>query len=288
MSGLDNKVIFFLKGDTLKDTSNKKVSITPEGMSEAQVEQEENDGVSIKCINFNTTGCLKFDLDGNFLNDPWTIDWWEKDTDLTIKLSSVFTNTVESSGCLSIGFIANGTGKRNHANFSSNGTDYFIQNHEFGVDKENIWVHRACVYDGNKYRFFQDGKLHEEVEAPGPLYVRDKFQMGRWRVKEVQLAKKIYNFRVSTCVRWKEDFIPQKEVYTKPPLPEEIEVNKLTEEATLSEIASTLVKLKEKVEAVLAISTITKSRPTLNNQIDKGTLESYEDIKATLDIPKDK
>lgn len=250
MAGLDNNVLFYLKGDSLADSSFNNIGITPTGMTEAQIEDEQIGDTLIKCINFNTTGCLKFNLDSSFFDKPWTLDWWEKDTNLTAKLSSIFTNIIASSGGASFGVLSNGANQRNITNMSANGSAYITQNMKFGDDIQGEWVHRAVVFTGNEYKYYQNGTLYHTF-AGASCYKRDAFQMGRWRTSAVALDKKVYNFRLSNTIRYTEDFTPSPDEYTE----EEFDGITIDPLAPLASLNDILIKVKEIKEANVKLQT---------------------------------
>lgn len=246
MTGIDENVVFLLKGDSLEDFSGNKVAISLTNMTTAQIE-DENNKIDIKCINFNTPGFLKFSIDPGFLASQFTIDWWEKDENTGAGLSSVLNNVVGSSGGNSIGIISNGPGKRNHINLSYNGSSFIVSNYEFGEDKIGEWVHRAVVYDGASYKFYQNGVLYTTLEDARAVYQKGNFQIGRWRTTAKALNKKVYNFRISKCIRWTKDFKPRIMVYGEIDK-DQSNGEKLGEDATLYDIAEKLEEVATKIK----------------------------------------
>ena len=248
MAGLDDKVIFYLTGESFKDSSYNKVEITPTGMTEAQIEDDVIGDTAIKCINFNTTGCLKFNLDANFLKSPFTIDWWEYDSSATSSkssLSSLFTNITASSGGSSFGFPSSGSTKTRHtANFSNNGSSYFSQDFIAGDTILDRWVHRALVYDGSRYVCYQDGEEYAVLNNASSCYVRNGFQMGRWRASAYALNKKVFSFRLSSTVRYDGNFQPVPQIYTDT-VEGGVNIEELSENATLNEINEKIMEVKE-------------------------------------------
>lgn len=207
MTLLSTNTVFALKGDSLNDFSPYAIEITPMTMTEAQIVDEEIQGTPIKCIDFNTAGYLSFTLDSTFLQNPFTIEWWEKDTNLSAKLSAVFTNVTTTSGA-GFGLLNNGAGQRNITNMSANGSTYFASNHKFGDDVLNIWTHRAVVFTGSEYRYYQNGTLYTTIAKSDVCQKNDTFQMGRWRATGSALSKKIYNFRIEAKQLYYGDFVP--------------------------------------------------------------------------------
>ena len=256
MAGLDSNVLFYLTGESFTDSSYNKVSITPTGMTEAQIEDDMIGDTAIKCINFNTSGCLKFNLDANFLKSPFTIDWWEYDSSATSSkssLSSLFTNITASSGGSSFGFPSSGSTKTRHtANFSSNGSSYFSQDFIAGDTILDRWVHRALVYDGSRYVCYQDGEEYAVLNNASSCYVRNGFQIGRWRSSAYALNKKVFSFRVSSTIRYNGNFQPVPEIYNDL-IEGGVNIEELNENATLNEINEKIIEIREGYDTLRAL-----------------------------------
>lgn len=215
MSVISTKTIFAIKGDSLEDFSAFSIPVTANAMTEAHIVDEELQGKAIKCLDFSTTGYLAFNLDTSFFQNPFTIEWWEKDYKTTgATLSAVFTNVATK---YSLGLANNNTvDLRNITNLSSNGSANFALNLKYGDAIANEWVHRAFVYTGTDYRFYQNGILYTTVNNASTLYsANTAFQMGRWRTSGGALCKKIYNFRVESRQLYYEDFTPNADPITK-------------------------------------------------------------------------
>ena len=245
MAGLDKNVLFCLNGESFEDSSYNKIAITNNNLTEANIIDEEIDGHPIKCIDFNTTnGYLSFNLDDNFFNGAWTIDWWEKDGDYT-SLSGLFTNMVTSSGnYFGIGRYQSGT--NTFVNMASSGS-YFINTQAVGNDKVGEWVHRAIVFNGvDKYDFYENGTLFKTTTNTKKAYNgKSAFQMGKWRATTTVLNRKVYNFRVSNIARYTEDFTPEVKKYEKESISIDINIDNLLEGATLVDISNKIKEIKE-------------------------------------------
>ena len=248
MAGLDSKVLFLLNGESFEDSSYNQIVITNNGMTEAQIVDEEINGHQIKCIDFNTTSYLSFKLDTTFFRRSWTLDWWEKDSGIDNGLSGLFTNIVASSGKNSFGVGANKIGQRNFLNMSSTGTtSYFASTYDIGADIYDEWVHRAIVCDAEngEYRVYVNGYLYSTLKSSEKCYEGyNVFNIGRWRTSAIALNKKVYNLRLSETIRYSEDFIPQVEKYTDT-IEGGVVIEDLLEGATLIDISNKIKEIKE-------------------------------------------
>ena len=245
MAGIDKNTLFCLTGESLNDSSYSNIKITNNGLLESNIEDEEIEGQPIKCINFNKTGgYLTFNLDDSFLKEAWTIDWWEKDSSQYDGLSGLFTNMVASSGSY-FGIGKYTAGNRTFVNMAENGS-YFMNTQPVGNDMPDIWVHRAIVFNGvNTYNMYENGKLYKTISTTKKAYNnKNTFQMGRWRATNTALHRKIYNFRVSSCARYTEEFTPSVEKYTEEPN-NNIVIDALLEDATLIDISNKVKELKD-------------------------------------------
>ena len=245
MAGIDKNTLFCLTGESFNDSSYNNINITSTGLTEANIEDEEIEGQTIKCINFNTTnGYLTFTLDDSFFKEAWTIDWWEKDSSTYPGLSGLFTNMVASSGNY-FGIGKYTTGKRTFVNMAENGS-YFMSNQPIGDDMSDVWVHKAIVFDGlSTYKIYVEGKLYATISNTKKAYSgKNTFQMGRWRTEKYALHRKIYNFRVSSCARYTEEFTPSIEKYTEE-VKNHIVIDALLEDATLIDISNKVKELKD-------------------------------------------
>lgn len=214
MTKLLDSTLFALNGSTLNDCSLFSVPVTANSMTTAQIEDEEIQGKPVKCIYFNTTGYLSFNLDSTFFSSPWTVEWWEKDEGSAGTTCAVFTNIVVSSGGPSIGFINNSSTGRNMMNLSVNGSSYLYQDQIIGTNSVGSWVHRVVCYTGNDYKVYENGKLLKTFSSSATVYPINTFQMGRFRTTSAKLNKKIYNFRVVSEILYEDDFTPSTEDFT--------------------------------------------------------------------------
>lgn len=245
MAGIDKNTLFCLTGESFNDSSYSNINITNTGLTEVNIEDEEIEGQPIKCINFNTTsGYLTFNLDDSFFKEAWTIDWWEKDSSTYPGLSGLFTNMVASSGNY-FGIGKYTAGKRTFVNMAENG-NYFMSTQVVGNDTTDIWVHRAIVFNGvDTYSMYENGKLYTTITNTKKAYNnKQAFQMGRWRTEKYALHRKIYNFRVSSCARYTEEFTPSVEKYTEE-AKNNIVIDALLEDATLIDISNKIKELKD-------------------------------------------
>lgn len=245
MAGIDKNTVLCITGESFSDSSYNNINITNTGLTEANIENEEIEGQPVKCINFNTTnGYLTFNLDDSFFNESWTIDWWEKDSTTYPGLSGLFTNMVASSGNY-FGIGKYTEGKRTFINMASSGS-YYVNTQPVGNDSPDVWVHRAIVFNGvDTYNMYQNGKLYTTITNTKKAYNnKQTFQMGRWRTNSYALHRKIYNFRVSSCVRYTEEFTPSIEKYTEE-AKDHIVIEQLQEGATLAEISNKIKELKD-------------------------------------------
>lgn len=213
MTKLSNSTLFALNGSTLNDFSLFGVPVTANSMTVSQIEDEEIQGKAIKCINFNNAGWLAFNLDSTFLNSPWSIEWWEKDIKTGGAVSAMFTNSVDSSANASGVLCTTSTNQRCITNMTAQGSSsYFVSNKQFGDDIIDEWAHRAMVFDGTNYTFYQNGVQYLTFTG-SPWKNIDTFQIGRWRNSAGTLAKKIYNLRVEGKVLYTENFTPSIEPF---------------------------------------------------------------------------
>lgn len=217
MAGLNKNVIFFMSGSSLEDNYTE-TAVTANSMNEANIIQDNNNGYPVKCIDFSTSGgFLSMKIDSSFLQEPFTIDWWEKDANTTLSSTvGLFGNTLASSGGHSFAFLST-SGKRNLANLSSNGSSYFAQDAPIGNVTSN-WVHRACIFNGSQYKFFENGILYTTINGTACMNTatsNSDFALGRFRTGTTALGKRIYNFRVMKGIAWEDNFKPSKEVYTE-------------------------------------------------------------------------
>lgn len=245
MAGIDKNTLFCLTGESFNDSSYNNINITSTGLTEANIEDEEIEGQPIKCINFNTTnGYLTFNLDDSFFKEAWTIDWWEKDSTEYPGLSGLFTNMTSSSGSY-FGIGKYTEGKRTFVNMADNGS-YFMNTQVMGNDTADIWVHRAITFNGvDTYNIYENGKLYTTITNTKKTYNnKQTFQMGRWRTNNYALHRKIYNFRVSSCVRYREEFTPNAEKYAEE-VKNHIVIDALLEDATLVDISNKIKEIKE-------------------------------------------
>lgn len=219
MSFIDENVIFCLMGNEFRDSSSNATPITINGMNGNQIIESENEGKKVKAIDFNTTGYLTFNLNGSFLQNEYTIDWWEFDNGNATATSSLFTNITTSTGnyYFALASTKSGDALRNIIGISSKPSASYdiLSNFSIGTEIKNEWVHRAVVFDkkNGMYRFFENGKLFVEVAKTAVPQKCDTFQMNRFRATNAALQKKIYNFRVSNSVRYIEEFIPDATQY---------------------------------------------------------------------------
>lgn len=267
MAGIDKNTLFCLTGESYMDSSYNNINITATGLSEANIEDEEIEGQPIKCINFNTTnGYLTFNMNDSFFNNAWTIDWWEKDSSTYPGLSGLFTNMVASSGNY-FGIGKYTVGKRTFVNMAENG-DYFMSTQAVGNDTTDIWVHKAIVFNGiSTYSIYVNGKLYTTITNTKKAYNnKQTFQMGRWRATNYALHRKIYNFRVSSCARYTEEFTPSAEKYTEEPN-NNIVIDELLEGATLLDISNKIKEVKD-------VNTHIKERLTIH--LNKKGIETFE------------
>lgn len=245
MAGIDKNTVLCITGESFSDSSYNNIKLNVIGLTEDNIEDEEIEGQAIKCINFNTTnGYLTFNLDDSFLNEAWTIDWWEKDSTTYPGLSGLFTNMVASSGNY-FGIGKYTEGKRTFVNMSSSGS-YFINTQPVGNDSPDIWVHRAIVFNGvDTYSMYENGKLYTTITNTKKAYNnKQTFQMGRWRTNNYALHKKIYNFRVSSSNRYDGEFTPNPDKYTEP-VKNHIVIDKLLGDANLIDISNKIKEIKE-------------------------------------------
>lgn len=209
---ITKNTIFSLRGDTLLDSSAYNTQITLNGgFSEAQIVDDEINGIPVKCVDFNNVGYLSFTLDGSFLVEPFTIEWWEYDNKTRTATSSVFTNMISSATAndsFGIGNTSTSSANSNKLYVAKSGGGYFVQDFKIGNDTFNEWVHRAIVFDGSEYKAYENGKLFGTVTSKNTCNIKHNFQMGRWRATNGALGKKIYNFRVEKGVLYESDFIP--------------------------------------------------------------------------------
>lgn len=241
MAGLDNNVIFLLRGDEFSDSSSSKTTITST-MSSSQIVDENNQGVDIKAINFNNANYLKFNFDSTFLTRPFTIDWWEKDAPgMTNTTSCLFGNTVGASGTMSFA-LPTWTDYRMTIAMSSDNANWNIASSiQVGDNIFGEWVHRAITFNGEFYEIYQNGLLVHTIDTSLMCYTPlDEFQMGRWRTStNGVLNKKIYNFRISNVVRWTNDFTPQVSPYTE----RKVSLDLVNESSTNDEVLKSLIKV---------------------------------------------
>lgn len=244
MAGIDKNTLFCLTGESYMDSSYNNINITATGLTEVNIEDEEIEGQTIKCINFNTTnGYLTFTLDDSFFKEAWTIDWWEKDSSTYPGLSGLFSNIGSSNNAFGIGKYVAGT--RTFLNMAENGS-YFVSTQPVGADTVDTWVHKAIVFNGvDKYDIYIDGKLYKTIANTKKTYnASNTFQMGRWRNTSYALHRKIYNFRVSSCARYDKEFTPSIEKYTEN-VETNIVIDALLEDATLIDISNKVKELKD-------------------------------------------
>lgn len=219
MSFIDDNVIFCLRGDEFRDSSSNAVAVVINTMNGNQIVDSENEGKKIKAINFNNSGYLTFTLNGSFLQNEYTIDWWEYDAGniTNTTTTSLFNNINTASGNFNFGFVSNHK-LRNALNVGSkSGTASYdiFGDFVYGDDIAKQWVHRAVIFNGSSYKFYQNGKLYAESITSKVPQRYDNFQMNRWRATSSAngLGKMIYNFRISNIVRWASEFVPDATQY---------------------------------------------------------------------------
>ena len=272
MAGLDKNTIFLLKGDAYQDASSNEIKITS-SMTASQIVDDNNNGVDIKAINFNSNAYIRFDMDGSFLQKAYTIDWWEYDNGDTTNTgtTSLFNNIITASNNFNFGFVSNNTIRNGlNAGSKANTSTYDIfSNFIIGNDKAKEWVHRAVVFDKKSYKFYENGKLYAESVTTKTPEVCNTFQMNRWRATSNTngYGKKVYNFRISDCVRWIDEFTPQVEPYTEPAYP----FDELENPATQTDVIKSLITITNK----LAQANTTTNIKTYTQTTDAGGTETY-------------
>lgn len=242
MNKLDDNLLFVLRGDTFQDVDTL-TTVTNNGMTNEQIVDEYNGETPVKCIYFNNDNYLSMNIDGGFFQEPFTIEWWEKDMgDST--LSSTFANVVTGSNPKSFGLLSGQS--RNNLSMSSNSTDYFIDNFRIGARFGQVkeWVHRALVFDGSRYTAFTNGRIFDVLISGEKCFNVSTFQMGRWRATPGTLNKKIYNFVVSKGAKWENEFTPNPTQLGQEPT---VEISELDESATTTE---TIEKLAEIIDSL--------------------------------------
>ena len=213
---ITKNTIFLLRGDTISDSSVYKNEIKLNSpFSESQIVDDEINGIPIKCIDFNNIGYLSFTLDGSFLVEPFTIEWWEYDNKTRTATSSVFTNMISSATAndsFGIGNTSTSSANCNKLYVAKSGGGYFVQDFKIGNDTFNEWVHRAIVFDGSEYKAYENGKLFGTVTSKNTCSIKHNFQMGRWRSSGGALQKKIYNLKIDKGVLYNDDFTPSVKI----------------------------------------------------------------------------
>ena len=248
MAGIDNNTLFLLRGDSFSDSSYRNAIINRVGsIGDAQIVDEVIDGKEIKCIYFNTTGYFTANIDSTFLKRPFCIDWWEKDYGVTSNTSGASLLGNMTSSTYSFG-LSSWTSSRNCISMSTGSSSYNIASvYHIGATKLQEWVHRAVEFDGSAYNFYENGKLYSSIKTTNTCYTPlDTWYFNRWRGSNGILNKKIYNMRISSCMRYGGEFEPNSDYYEENNCTDGIiYIEKIDENATLYDILEKSLQLNE-------------------------------------------
>ena len=248
MAGIDSNTLFLLRGDSFSDSSYRNAIINRTGsMGDAQIVDEVIDGKEIKCIYFNTTGYFTANIDSTFLKRPFCIDWWEKDYSAINSSGASLLCNMLSSGNYSFG-LSSWSSSRNCISMATGGSSYNIANVvHIGATKTQEWVHRAVEFTGSAYNFYENGKLYGSITTTNTCYAPlDTWYFNRWRGANGTLNKKVFNFRISSCIRYGGEFEPSSDYYDENNCTDEIiDIETIDENATLYDILEKSLELNE-------------------------------------------
>lgn len=204
---IDSDLIFYFRGDGINDISPNKVAITNSGLTSA------TSGTFKDTISM-TSGSATLTLP-SFLTNPFTIEWYEYDTNAYTGLTALFAAQLPSSGSkgFNIIYYDNGTngGLRNVMTATSNASSWDIcQDKPIGNNLFNQWVHRCVVYDGTSLIAYENGKQYVTVNLNGKkIHDNTAFVFNKWRVATAVTGKYIKDFRIYKKAKYSGNFTPE-------------------------------------------------------------------------------
>lgn len=183
------------KGVTLANIVNNGITLSEDGKFGEGMDLTKDDAYAVLTLD-------TFNADTN-----WTIDWWEKDIDVSKSVSTALFSSSSARG-IYIGATA-GNANRNLLYLSSGSTFDVLSAFKFGDNIEGEWVHRAIVKDGNEIRAYQNGKLYAKTFITKSIKNITSYNLNRYGTSAPKgIGKLVDNFRITQDILYTEDFAP--------------------------------------------------------------------------------
>jgi hypothetical protein len=170
---------------------------------------------------------LNFDGTTSFLQTADSADIQLGANDFTIELfvKVIAANTGSivfhkgADGTLVPSYVLTATANKTfNFNISTNGTAYAFTLTDVGKFELGVWTHVAITRKGNKYRFFQDGKMRGSFMFAGALFAHTGkgLQFGHYRTGNYNTGPltslfngRIHNMRILNYAKYTHDFYPE-------------------------------------------------------------------------------
>ena len=269
MAGIDNNTLLYLRGDSFIDLSLNNYTVSnDDGMV---LIDSDNFG---KALDMTVASKRLNILDAVLPNDMFTIDWWEiskgasaANTALISTLDNTHTDTAIKG--IIMGKSTASAGPKLWSTTPSQTSSWIVSEWAFGNANTTNWVHRALVYDGNKFCAYENGKLFGTVScaglaAPSPSHI----VIGGYRAQGACYKAHVENLRISNNVRWTEDFEPPTRPYTS------VSLNIISQNNNEVNFSVTKGSNNESISKVDIL---------VNGNVIQTFNEGYENINYTID-----
>ena len=269
MAGIDSNTLLYLRGDSFIDLSLNNYTVSnDDGMT---LIDSNNFG---KAINMTVASKRLNVLDAVLPTNIFTIDWWEiskgasaANTALISTLDNTHTDTAIKG--IIMGKSTANAGPKLWSTTPSQTSSWIVSEWAFGNANTTNWVHRALVYDGNKFCAYENGKLFGTIScvglaAPSPSHI----VIGGYRAQGACYNAHVENLRISNNVRWTEDFEPPTRPYTS------VSLNIISQNNNEVNFSVTKGSVNESISKVDIL---------VNGNVIQTFNEGYENINYTID-----
>ena len=202
----DKNTIFALNGNSIKDLSKSKITVTNNGVT----------SVSTQSKNFKNAlyfnGSSHLTLDSTNLipaTGDWTVDWWEWRTSGATTGAVLHQNYGSKTGYGTLMGYINGGNNLFYA--SNNGTSWNIASGQaIGAMTYETWCHYAVVRSGSNFYLFKNGVLTTTFSSSAAMMTSTyPFMIGLYDYSTGHyFSGYIDSLRVSNIARWTAAFTP--------------------------------------------------------------------------------